>query len=301
MSIVSKMLGRFAPSYQPFNQWCLVYMQIINTRHLSKKTLSNRRVNVAHLCAAMGHLPMCKIKPMHIAVAARDIWQSGRQVTAQRVLIESVDIFYEAINAGVLNTNPAMHVKQLPAPVVRQRLSLEQWQAMYIEAVNSNIAWLPKLLLLALVTGQRRADLQKMRFADVWDNKLHIVQQKTKVRLALPLDLQLHAVDWTIEQVIDSCRHYADGDEFLLRKQNGEQIGIASLSFRFQYFFEHAVGKMPIGRQPSLHECRSLSERLYRVQGIDTQTLLGHKRRSMTDKYNDDRGLNVDDWKTLVL
>lgn len=49
---------------------------------------------------------------------------------------------------------------------------------------------------------------------------------------------------------------------------------------------------------PRFHEQRSLSERLYRDQGIDTQTLLGHKSRSMTDKDNDDRGK---EWKVMAV
>ncbi|MBJ3815556.1 tyrosine-type recombinase/integrase [Shimwellia pseudoproteus] len=44
------------------------------------------------------------------------------------------------------------------------------------------------------------------------------------------------------------------------------------------------------GTPASFHEQRSLSERLYREQGIDTQTLLGHSSKTMTDKYNDTRG-----------
>ena len=44
------------------------------------------------------------------------------------------------------------------------------------------------------------------------------------------------------------------------------------------------------GTAPTFHEQRSLSERLYREQGLDTQKLLGHKSRKMTDRYNDDRG-----------
>ena len=44
------------------------------------------------------------------------------------------------------------------------------------------------------------------------------------------------------------------------------------------------------GTPPTFHVQRSLSERLYREQGLDTQKLLGHKSRKMTDKYNDDRG-----------
>ncbi|MCP6385239.1 hypothetical protein NL438_26260, partial [Klebsiella pneumoniae] len=39
---------------------------------------------------------------------------------------------------------------------------------------------------------------------------------------------------------------------------------------------------------------RSLSERLYRTQGMDTQVLLGHSSKTMTDRYNDSRGK---EWK----
>ncbi|MEG2955046.1 MAG: integrase, partial [Hafnia sp.] len=52
------------------------------------------------------------------------------------------------------------------------------------------------------------------------------------------------------------------------------------------------------GTAATFHEQRSLSERLYREQGIDTQTLLGHKNQQMTDRYNDDRGK---DWKQLII
>lgn len=48
------------------------------------------------------------------------------------------------------------------------------------------------------------------------------------------------------------------------------------------------------GTPPSFHEQRSLSERLYRTQGIDTQVLLGHSSKTMTDRYNDSR---VKEWK----
>ncbi|MBZ8693840.1 integrase [Escherichia coli] len=49
---------------------------------------------------------------------------------------------------------------------------------------------------------------------------------------------------------------------------------------------------------PSFHEQRSLSERLFREQGIDTQILLGHSNQKMTDIYNDVRGK---EWKKLVI
>ncbi|MBU0538529.1 MAG: tyrosine-type recombinase/integrase [Gammaproteobacteria bacterium] len=302
MSLLTKTLGRIAPGYQSFSSWCQVYDKIIGARPLGTKTLQNRRKNVAHLVLALGDKSMRSIRPVHVSVAVRDIWQSGTQFTARRVLIEAVDIFNEAILAGVIDTNPAIHIKQMPARIKRQRLTLEQWQAMYWRSVDHNVVWLPKLLLLALATGQRRADLQKLRFDDVWDDHLHVIQQKTGTRLALPLTLRLDAIEWTLGDVIKSCRNYAPTGKTLLRKPNGKPPGLASLSARFEECFDSVYPEWPEdGTQPSLHECRSLAERLYRAQGIDTQTLLGHKHQSMTDKYNDDRGLSRNDWKTLVL
>lgn len=52
------------------------------------------------------------------------------------------------------------------------------------------------------------------------------------------------------------------------------------------------------GNPPTFHEQRSLSERLYRDQGIDTKKLLGHKNQKMTNKYNDNRGK---EWLTIAI
>jgi len=48
--------------------------------------------------------------------------------------------------------------------------------------------------------------------------------------------------------------------------------------------------RTPDWNAPTFHEQRSLSERLYREQGVDTQKLLGNKTQKMTDRYNDERG-----------
>jgi hypothetical protein len=53
------------------------------------------------------------------------------------------------------------------------------------------------------------------------------------------------------------------------------------------------------GASPTFHEQRSLAERLYSDQSIDTRKLLGHRRRSMTDTYNSTRRLR--EWVTIPL
>ncbi|WP_346775673.1 hypothetical protein [Erwinia sp. JH02] len=70
----------------------------------------------------------------------------------------------------------------------------------------------------------------------------------------------------------------------------GEKLKKHSITITFSRARDKSELSWSSGTPPSFNEQRSLSERLYRDQGIDTQTLLGHKSRSMTDKYNDDRG-----------
>lgn len=50
------------------------------------------------------------------------------------------------------------------------------------------------------------------------------------------------------------------------------------------------------GSPPTFHEIRSLSERVYREQKVNTKDLLGHKSQHQTDRYNDARGK---EWKVV--
>lgn len=76
---------------------------------------------------------------------------------------------------------------------------------------------------------------------------------------------------------------------------------MSSLSNRFGECIRKVLGAEAHSRHewPSLHEVRSLSARMYREQGVDIQTLLGHKNASMTAIYEDDRGLSAVEWKRV--
>jgi len=301
MSLLSLTLGRIAPQYKTLREWSIIYDQIISSKQVLPKTLESHRLYVARILETFGTRALGSIRPYEIATLIRDIHARTPQ-TARRVLIEARCLFSEAVNYGWLDRNPALDVKHLRAPVVRQRLSLDQWQRTYEWAELHSPPWVSRMLLLALLTGQRRADLQKMGFDDVWDGYLHVEQQKTGARIALPLALRMDAVDCTLGHAIEMCRCYAAPGPTLLRKSTGAHLARAYMTARFEKTREAACGVAEVPRTaPSLHECRSLSERLYRAQGVDTRTLLGHKRQSMTDMYNDDRGLERGKWKVLTL
>lgn len=297
-----KMLTRLRPGTTPFPDWCSEYERLIDLRDLHKKTKGKRKGNVAHLRRALGEIGIGSVRPLHIASTVHALWASGRHNTARRVLLEARDMFGAAVAAGLISANPAASIKPLPVKVRRRRLRLDEWQALYDEAQATEPPWMSRMLALALVSGQRRADMQKMLFSDVHDGYLFLEQQKTGERIALPLKLRLDVIGVTLGEVINSCRNYALPGETLLRKHNGKPFENNYLSARFRDLFLRVFGPCPDGgARPTLHECRSLSERLYRKQGVDTKTLLGHKSQIMTDKYNDDRGLGRCEYKFLII
>jgi len=296
-----RLIAKAIPSTTPFDQWCDEFIKLVELRDLLPATVEKRKCNIGHLKNAIGRTRIGSVRPLHIATAVREIHGSGRQNTARSVLREAKQIFNEAVIAGLVNVNPAATLQHLPAPVKRTRLRLEEWQALYEESLSTEPYWVSRMLLLALITGQRRADLQKMKFSDVKDGHLFVEQQKTGMRVALPMKLRLNVIKTSLDQVIKSCKKYSVPGETLLRKHNGKPFCNNYMTARFRDLFVRVLNHTGSGTSPSLHECRSLSERLYREQGIDTQVLLGHKHRRMTDEYNNDRGLDRDKYKFLTL
>lgn len=289
------------------NKWVDVYESLIAERGYDPQTIKNRRANLKHVRRIWGESPLRSVKPLHIS-SALQVFLPDRSSMARRIFDELRDVYREAVANEWCESNPVLNARRPPSKVKRKRLSLDVWDDMCEVALVHRQAWVLLMLLLALVTGQRRADLGKMRFEDVWDGHLHIEQQKKAgkpygARVALPLVLRLDVIGVTLGEVIEMCKHYSKPGPTLLRRSDGERIELSSLSTRFNEIIRavHGDGVYAEREWPSLHEVRSLSERLYRSQGIQTQHLLGHKNQEMTDKYNDDRGLTASEWKCLVV
>ena len=299
--LLAATLGLVTPRFRTVAQWIDVYQEILSAKAITPKTLENRKNILRYISAELGSRTISKVRPHEIAKLTRDVFKEHPH-TARRVLMEARSTFHEAIAYGWVDSNPAMEVKPQLVKIARRRLTLEDWRRIHTYAEENMPPWVSRMLVLALVSGQRRGDLQKMQFSDVIDGHLQIKQQKTGTMIRLPLGLRLAVLDTTLEQAIESCRSYAKGDQYLLRKSTGDPLAYASMSARFEDAREGAVGlHTGEGAPASLHECRSLAERLYRAQGLDTKTLLGHARQHMTDVYNNDRGLTKGEWKTLTL
>lgn len=134
----------------------------------------------------------------------------GQPRMAQVIRSVLIDVFKEAQHYGEVppGYNPAQATKQPRRRITRQRLNLEEWQKIF-DIADANHKYMGNAMLLALVTGQRLGDISNMKFSDIWDDHLHIIQEKTGSKIAIPLALRLNAINWNLREVVARCRDYA--------------------------------------------------------------------------------------------
>lgn len=101
--------------------------------------------------------------------------------------------------------NPAQATRQPRNRVIRERLSLEEWKAIYA-AAEHHPPYLQCAMLLAVATGQRIGDISRMKLSDIWDDMLHVEQEKTGAKVALPLSLRCEALNISLREVVAKCR-----------------------------------------------------------------------------------------------
>ena len=292
------------------SDWLDVHEAQIRTAGYKPQTVKNRVGSLKHCRRLWGTRGLKSLKAHEIATALRTEFLPKKSSTAQRVLGELRLAYSDAIANDWCDTSPAAHVKMPRHKVKRKRLKLETWVAMR-EMSRHLPRWIEAMLLLALVTGQRRADLAKMKFSDVHDGHLHVEQQKQAgkgygARVAIPLDLHMDAIGLTVGGVIEYCREVGKPGDTMLRTAGGRAIKLSSLSARFAECIRAVVGEgvYEDDEWPSLHEARSLSARTYVAQGLApdvVQVLLGHSNIEMTEIYMDDRGLSAREFKRVSL
>ncbi len=140
-------------------------------------------------------------------------------------------------------------------------------------------------------------------YSYIENDYLYVFQLKTGKLLKIPLALKLNVIDQSIHDVIKLTHHNIKSD-FVLHHtacRSKAKIGDAVSPILLTRHFKNARDKTGIKwtcTPASFHEIRSLSERLYREQGIDTRLLCGHSEQKMTDAYNDLRG---SDWQIVKI
>ncbi|EPH1780093.1 site-specific integrase [Citrobacter freundii] len=264
---------------------------------IKENTYKQKAKPVALLKERAGMKLISSVDVRDIAQLVDEYIAAGQPRMAQVVRSVLIDVFKEAQHYGEVppGYNPALATKQPRRKITRQRLSLEEWQKIF-DIADANHRYMGNAMLLALVTGQRLGDISKMKFGDIWEDHLHVIQEKTGSKIAIPLSLRLNAINWSLRDVVGRCRDYAVSPYLVhffrttSQAERGAQVKSNTLTMNFSKARDLAGIDWGDGTPATFHEQRSLSERLYGGQGIDTQKLLGHKSLNQTAKYRDDRG-----------
>ncbi|RIX44119.1 MAG: integrase [Rhodocyclales bacterium GT-UBC] len=295
-----RLVHRIAGRPETLFDWLETYKGILDKRFDDEKIAKSTRDNMKQRCntiaEAIGETILKELTTRTIADFLKRYDGKERMAQAMRSLL--LDIFREAVAAGWCERNPVEVTRAERVETKRQRLSLDQFMAIHAKAKEKGPIWLVHFLELAILTGQRRGDLAKMRYKDMQDVWLNVVQQKNKKtdavghKVAIPLELQI--AGFSLQATIASTRNVVS--QYLVhhikqagRAKVGSKIREHTIAEEFAAIREEVgiVGDNP----PTIHEIRSLSARLYKDKYGEefAQALLGHKSVKMAALYQDER------------
>lgn len=300
--VAKSLIERIAEPARTLGDFLPIYREHLKTLQRSKRSQYGKTSHLKAIAAKLSGVPIGiryeDAPPITEACAAfLDEYikaDKRRQAKAMRSTLR--DLFARMAAKGWLSVNPVRDLT-LPAPQVkRQRLTLEDFQAIYAEAPKV-APWLPRAMELAVVSLQRIEEVSKMTFRAAAEDRLRVVQQKTGARLRIPLSMRLDAVGWSLSEIINRCRdltlsqHLVHHVEHQGRAKPGMKVHPQTISGAFTAARKRAgivieKGKTP----PTFHELRSLGIRLYEAEGYDPQNLAGHKDGATTALYKDSRG-----------
>ena len=279
------------------------YLPMIEASDMKPNTIKERRNYAKLLVKHFGNKPLSEVSTRLVSEFISEYVEQGKARTAQSIRSSLIDIFAEAIAAGWMTAthNPAKLTRNPKAKTQRARLTLEQFKMIYAQCAEE---WQRRMLELAILTSHAgSADLSIMKKPK--DGFIWIRRTKTDEGVKIPLELKLTALDWTLGDTVKKCLSTKILSPYLLhhvKDRGGAKRGHPFAKSHLSSAFTDLATKAGIDwgdKHPAtLYEVRSLSERLYRDQGVDTQTLLAHKSAKSTATYHDTRG---DDWHTLHL
>jgi integrase len=214
----------------------------------------------------------------------------------------AIDIFKAAAGRGFIEANPAELTLKPTSKKARKRLTLEQ----YGMILNAAPDWLRHAMRLALCTLQRRGDVTMMRFDQIRDGVLYLIQEKTKKHDAGYLRIEIGP---TLAAIITDCRDDIASPYLVHRRperhikragcDHWTQVTPEMVSREFQSVRDalQEFQSMPENQRPTFHEIRALGIKLYKDKGEDPQALAGHSSGKMTKNY--DSGHDEIRWMTV--
>lgn len=236
------------------------------------KGVRTRRDNdkeLANLLKVFAHMPIDAIAPMHIREYL-DIRGQVAQVRANREKALFSHIFNKAREWGYTAAqNPCQGVRGFKETGRTRYVTDAEFDQVKAHAHYTVV----DAMDLALLTGQRPADVLKIKRTDIRDGALWVVQNKTGARLGIEITGQLAEV---IERI--NLRPRKAISPYLIQDENGQPLSQFALRSRFDK--ARTLAKVDF-------QFRDIRAKAATDTGdlAHSQKLLAHKNRDMTEHY----------------
>jgi integrase len=237
------------------------------------RTQRDNAAELANLMKVFAHVPIDAIRPADVRTYL-DLRGKTAKTRANREKALLSHIFNHAREWGYTNA---------PNPCAGIRGHKESGRDRYVQdeelaAVREQAHYtVQDAIDLALLTGQRPADILKLTRNDIRGGALHVTQNKTGKKLAIEITGEL---DQVIERI--TSRPAKITSQWLIHDENGQPLTYWMLRNRFDKA-RAAAGVSFQFRDIRAKTATDLGD-LGRAQG-----LLGHKNRGMTEHYTRDR------------
>ena len=242
--------------------WEVFPTKAVQTRRDNEKELAN-------LLKVFGQVPIDSIAPVHIR-QYMDIRGEKAKVRANREKALFSHIFNKAREWGYTAAqNPCQGVRGFKETGRDRYITDEEFAKVKAHA-HFTVA---DAMDLALLTGQRPADVLKLKRSDIRDGALWIVQNKTGARLGIEITGELAALIATI-----NGRPRKAISAFLVQDENGQPVSQCALRSRFDKARKLAGVSF---------QFRDIRAKAATDTGdlAHSQKLLGHQNRDMTEHY----------------
>ncbi|MBA2965410.1 tyrosine-type recombinase/integrase [Ramlibacter sp. MAH-25] len=233
------------------------------------RTRKDNDKELAQLLRVFGHMPIDAVLPMHIR-QYMDIRGEAAKVRANREKALFSHIFNKAREWGYTAAqNPCQGVKGF-RETGRDRYVTDAEFAQVKALAHHTVA---DAMDLALLTGQRPADVLKLKRTDIRDGALWVVQNKTGARIGIEVTGELAA---TLERI--NLRPRRAISAYLIQDEVGQPLTQGSLRSRFDKARQAAGVSF---------QFRDLRAKAATDTGdlAHSQKLLAHRNRDMTEHY----------------
>ncbi len=276
--------------------------QLTKADKISQSTADNRGYTMDRLRKELGNMYVRDVKTFDITKYLNRQYDpktgegTPRGRDAQRSHI--VYLFTYAQQEGYIEgSNPAEPCLIINQKRITKRHTKEGWNAIYNVAEH----WLQCAMDLSVLILQRRVDIVNLKFTDIKDGYLHVIQQKSKKHDSARIKIKITP---DLAEVINRCRSDNVFSPYLIhrvpekRTKSAVQSGnhrtyvtpdYLSRAFKKARTLAGVYSDWSEDEKGGIHEGKALGSKLSKNKtGDSAQTLSGHSSKKMTLNYEAD-------------